>query len=106
MVIPLLGNTPSGICIVCKGTLGKDHAHEYIDSFERKLLSTIADLAIALECVIPTDQGLLPAHPKLAPGYMWYPVEVTNSGAHEECNIDFPHHHCGEDDNAPSTVTV
>jgi hypothetical protein len=96
MSIPLLGKVPAGICIVCKGTLTPDHEHIYVDKFEYKLLAGIASVAMNDECVIITDEGLLPVHPKLSAGMMWFPCEITNTSPHDECSISFPHHHCGE----------
>jgi hypothetical protein len=95
MTIPILGKQPEGVCIACKGPLTPDHEHMYVDTKLVAFTDKLLEIAINNDCLIPTDEGkIFPGHPKLEPGWVWYPVRVTHVEAHDACTIAFPHHHC------------
>jgi hypothetical protein len=104
MSIPILGQQPTGVCIVCKGDLTPDHEHIYMDKKQIDYMDKVLYLMITNGCMIPTEQGLLPSHPRLEPGYMWFPVPITNLKEHGECPITFPHHHCEVDHDVSTAV--
>lgn len=112
MTVPILGQQPNGVCVVCKGALTPDHEHVYVDTKQIAYYNYLDNALINLidmGCVIPTDAGLYPAHPQLASNYMWYPVKITHPEQHEGCKITFPHHHCdpeGVDNPAEPTSDV
>jgi len=93
MSIPILGQSSEINCVVCGGRLTPDHSHVYVDEFELKLLRAVAEMALKYQCIIPTDQGLMPAHPPIQ-GLEWFPVRLTHEGPHGDCTMRFPHHHC------------
>lgn len=98
MSIPLIGQEPAGVCIVCKGQLTPDHKHIYVDEKYLQFVEAIVDVAFKNGCLVMTDRGILPIHPPLSEEYLWYPVKITHTTEHGECPRAFPHHHCEDED--------
>ena len=97
MTVPILGQTPTGVCIVCKGQLTPDHEHVYIDKAELNYMLNVISGAAERGCLGVDEKGTAYfMHPLLQPPFMWHPVPMTNVGPHDECTVSIPHHHCEE----------
>jgi hypothetical protein len=94
MTIPILGQAPEGICLLCHGRLTPEHEHVYVDKTELFLMNSVFEEVLKNECILITDKGLIPAHPPVGGGYEWFPVNLNYAGKHDECIMPFPHHHC------------
>ncbi len=99
MTVPLIGQQPAGICVVCKGRLTPDHEHVYIDKKQLDYMENVIVDMLNLGCVVPveTTGQLAAGHPHLPPPLMWYPVVATHA-KHYGCDYEYPHHHCASDD--------
>lgn len=94
MTIPILNTTP-GKCIACGGPLVEGHNHSYQDDSLMAFYDEMMANLMRNGCMLIGQDGTIyQGHPRLKSGYMWMPMEITNIGPHDTCDIKVPHHHC------------